>query len=296
MATSQQDLVNEIVNTMYGYTQQSPAYSTLGGNIGPADLNLPYDQNTNVPRGPIEIGDELIYVNSADATSGVLSVPPWGRGHGGSTADSHFSGDRVTVQPLFPRFQVNNVINQVITALDGDLFGVQSYEFTPTAAVTTYSLPATTLDVIDVRRQTFGPSLAWDTVPRWDVDMTADTSTFSTGISIRFPEWLFPNRKVKVLLATHLVPINPGQMLSDSNLNEGHRDLVVMGSCVKLLMSQDFSRLQQVSVSSASREQAVPITSASTIAGRLNQLYQARIQDEKFLLMQNYPSKITRFS
>lgn len=294
MASSQQDIVEEIISSMYAYSQQIPTCSTLGNIIGATDLTVPFDATVSIPRGLAEIGDELVFVMGSDPTGGEFSVAPWGRGYAGTDAATHAAGSRITVAPLFPRKRVNDIINQVIGKLDTALSAINEYEFTPSTPIRAYTLPVGIESVLSAAQQTYGPSLEWEPIPRFFVDLRANAS-FS-GRSITFHQALRPGRPVKLVTAMGLTPIGPGDMLADSGLDESQRDLVVMGAQVKLLMTQDFGRLQSQSVESAAREGVVPITSASTIANRLNAQFEQRVIDEAAQQMQLYPTRLARFS
>lgn len=292
MATTQQDIVEEIIAGLYAYTQERPAHATLTQDVGTSGTTLTFESPVGVPRGLIEIDDELIEVSSASTDTNMITVPAWGRAQQGTTAAAHASGSRIVIGPLFPRARVGQLINQVIGGLDGGLYGVAQYEFTPSPAVSTYTLPSGTNAVLSAAQDSYGPSLEWFGLKRYSVDLLADASL--SGRSITFYDRLLPGRDVKLVLQKALVPIESGDLLTDSGLSESHRDIVVMGVQIKLLMNLDMGRLQSRTVQSTGRDQMLQPTSASTIAARMQQLFMQRVSDEKRLLMEQYPTRIRR--
>ena len=65
-----------------------------------SDLTLTVADTTALSRGLLEIEDELIQVDTIDAGSGNLVIPPYGRGFRSTTATAHAAGSRVVSAPI----------------------------------------------------------------------------------------------------------------------------------------------------------------------------------------------------
>src|SRR5690242_8088817 len=112
------DLVDQVINELHGHTTDQPAAASLVGSITTDSTTLALDFGgvpwAGRPNGIIEIGDELLFVSAYDSVNSVASVPAWGRGYRGTTAQAHAAGSMVTVRPRYPRKHVAKVINQVV--------------------------------------------------------------------------------------------------------------------------------------------------------------------------------------
>lgn len=308
MSTTRAQLVEEIRAGLHGWTQDQETSTALTSVIpSSGGGTFTYDNSVGeLSRGLIQVDDELLQISTAAA--GVATIPPFGRGRGNSTPASHAIGVEVVDKPRFPNSQIIDTLNQVILSLDSVLYGVSVYEFTPNPVISTYAIPRvedqTGLDVgvgglrhvLAVSQRTFGPSLDWRPIRRWRIDPQADATEFATtgpGTTITFNEVLEPGRTVKVVYATGLVPLASGSStLSSTGLQESCRDILVMLSQARLLLSVDFSRVQNSTVEQQARNQLVPVTSATSIARQLTASAQQRVDDEKMRLLRLYPTFI----
>lgn len=294
MATSTSDLIDEVVSSLKAFTADTEAVGTLTNSIGPTDTTLQYDTSIVPPPSPgiLEIDDELLRAVTIDETAGTLTVPAWGRGQQQSVAASHAAGSKITVSPTWPRARVLSVLNEVVRSLDSYLYAVRTKDITPSAAVSAYDLNADVVEILDVSQQVTGPSQVWRPIKRYKLDGNADTTAFPSGKSLTVGSVLEPGRTVKVTYAASLAPLVSGGLLTDTGLGESCRDILAMGAQYRLVMTADFARLINTTVEQA-QSGDTPITSASSIAGRLKQNFDLRVADEKLRLQRLYPTRIT---
>ena len=107
-------LTDQTLMQLYGYTTLQDQATYLTGALSATGLTVNVDDATAVSRGIVEIGDEIIWVDSLDSSAGTLTVPPYGRGFRGTTASAHSIGDRVVSSPMFPRQMVKDALNDAI--------------------------------------------------------------------------------------------------------------------------------------------------------------------------------------
>ena len=80
-------MTDEVVRKLAGFTLRQDRQTHLTVAITTTtDMSITVASANNISSGVIQIDDELIYVDSYDRNSGVLSIPPYGRGYNGTTA------------------------------------------------------------------------------------------------------------------------------------------------------------------------------------------------------------------
>ena len=110
------DQLTERVDTLlHGYTVNSEASTWLTTSATTSTTSITVFDTSVIGRGYIQVGDEMMYVNTVNPASSTLTLAPWGRGQRGTTAAAHAANDRVTVSPLFPRNEIKRAINDTIT-------------------------------------------------------------------------------------------------------------------------------------------------------------------------------------
>ena len=147
MATFQ-NIVDETILALTGYTNRQDQATYLLANMGSSDLTFQVADGTVLTRGLVEIDDELIWVDSFDRTSNTATIAPYGRGFRDTTATTHTVGTRVTIAPSFPRSVVRRNINLAIQGVYPDLWGTYYTDFNFQAAITTYPIPNEAIDIV----------------------------------------------------------------------------------------------------------------------------------------------------
>lgn len=294
MAATTTDLVDETVQGLHGFTGDLENFTTLLSDLDVDNFQFQYDVSQSLGQGMTEIGDEAVYVQSTDSVAGVAKITPWGRGQLGSTPAAHPNGSKITAQPRFPRARVLTTLGEVVNRLSADIFSIQTYDFAGQPAVFNYPMPAGTAHILRVEQQTYGPSLLWEEVHSWRMDHSAYSAEFPSGISLTLPRGALPGRDVRVTYGADLLPLTADGLLTDTGLAESTRDLVVMGAQAKLLLTQDFTRLQLGAVEQQQRNSQVPVTSATKVASQLEQMFQLRLDEEVNQLYRFFPNAVVR--
>lgn len=284
-------LTDSTLMYLYGYTTMQDQATYLTDSVAADDLVLPiYDANA-MSRGVVEIGDELLWVDSVDTTNLSITVPPYGRGYRGTTAAAHASGTRVVSSPLFPRHLVKQALNDTIKAVFPDLWGVGETTFTYSPAISTYELPAGALDVLAVTWQTVGPSKEWLPVRRWRVDKHAATSAFTSGASLSVYDPITPGRTVKVIYskAPSALSNSGDEFTSVTGLPSSSEDVIRLGAAYRMVPFFDSPHLSGLSAEADFAANMRPVGGAATLGRYLLQLYQVRLQEEAKRLQSIWP-------
>lgn len=289
-------LVDEVIDSLLGYTRDLEQTTHLTAGCDADDLTLSVNDATRTSRGIVEIEDELIVVDSVDTMNGILTLAPYGRGHRGTTAASHAQNVRVAFAPRYPRQAVKRAINDTILSLRNWLFTVNRTTFDFTPAVMTYALPAGTINVLSVSYESLGPSGAWTPITRWRVDATADTGEYATGKTIDILSLVDPGREVQVVYTAHPAPFTSGsqEFTAATGLDEGAKDIVTYGALARLVGGVDAARLDVSSVEADQLDEPSPAGGGTSLAKFYLQMHYQRRAEERERLLATYSTQAHR--
>lgn len=284
-------LIDQTLMHLYGYTTIQDQATHLSTNVSASATTLQIADTTAISRGVVEIGDELIWVDDVNTSTGGLTVPPYGRGFRGTEAVTHDAGTRVVSSPLFPRKIVRDTLNDAIRSVYPELFAVGETTFTYNSAISTYALPAGALDVLSVSWQTTGPSREWLPIRRMRVDKHAATGTFSSGVTLNIYDQIVPGRTISVVYTKE-----PSALVNDSDefttvtgLPRSCEDLIRLGASYRLVPFFDSPHLSGSSAEADFSSQQRGIGSSAQLSRFLLQMYQVRLQEEQKGLQSLYP-------
>ncbi len=295
MATFGQ-MTDEVSRKLAGFTLRQDRQTHLTAAVNATATSITVASATNISTGIIQIDDELIYVDSYDRNTGVLSIPPYGRGYNGTTASSHAVGTRVIVSPTFPSVDIKEAINDTIQAVFPDLYATDTHTFSYSTARSTYALPDEVETVLGVSFQTTGPSKEWLPVRGWRVDPMANTSAFNSKNSISLYSGIEPGRTVQIFYTSAPVVMdnNDDDFEIVTGLPQSCKDVIVLGASARLASFVDPGRL---TFGSAESDQQSQIAGRSYGAGTntakyLLALYDKRLAEESRKLTDRNPTRI----
>jgi len=295
MATFGQ-MTDEVSRKLAGYTLRQDRQTHLTVAINASAVSITVASATNISTGIIQIDDELIYVDSYDRNSGVLSIPPYGRGYNGTTASSHAVGTRVIVSPTFPSVDIKDAINDTIQAVFPNLYTTASHTFAYSPAKTTYALPDEVETVLGVAYETTGSSKEWIPIRSWRIDPMANVSSFNSRNSISLYSGVEAGRTVQIFYtaAPAIMDINDDDFEITTGLPASCRDVIVLGASARLASFVDPGRL---TFGSAESDQQSQIAGRSYGAGTntakyLLALYDKRLAEESQKLTDRNPTRI----
>jgi len=295
MATFGQ-MTDEVSRKLAGFTLRQDRQTHLTAAVNTTATSITVASATNVSTGLIQIDDELIYVDSYDRNTGVLSIPPYGRGYNGTSASSHAVGARVIVSPTFPSVDIKEAINNSIQAVFPDLYSTGTHTFSYSTAKSTYPLPDEVETVLGVSFQTTGPSKEWLPIRGWRVDPMANTTAFNSRNSISLYSGVEPGRTVQVFYTSEptVMDNNDDDFEIVTGLPASCKDVIVLGASARLASFVDPGRL---TFGSAESDQQSQIAGRSYGAGTntakyLLALYDKRLAEESRKLTDRNPTRI----
>lgn len=278
--TTFNELTDDVLSMLRGYVRSQESVTALNGSLDASATSFNVDNGSRLGMGRAEIDDELVYIDAI--TTNAVALQPWGRGVDGTTAATHSDNARVTFNPLFPRFYVKRAINDTIQSMGVELKALDVTTFTFVAAKNTYELPSALKAANQVTWKTVGPSGRWETARRWQVDLQADTTQYTTGKTITVWDSIVPGRTVQVRYLKEPSNLSAGAdtLESTTGFPASCRDVVALGTAARLVSSIDVALLDPSSVQAGFFDERRQIGSASNVARTLYALYQQRLAEE----------------
>lgn len=287
------ELTEQTLLQLYGYTtlQDQSTFLTAGLNASATTLGV--GDVASVSRGVLEIDDELLWVDSIDTQQSTVTLPPYGRGFRGTTAAAHDTGARVTSSPMFPRSAVKRAINDAIRAVFPDLFGVGTATIMFNPAVSTYSLPAGSLDVLQVSWQSIGPSREWLPVRRYRVDKNADPTTFTSGVTVSLYDAIVPGRNVRIVYTKQPTALSAAadDYVTVTGLPASTEDVIRLGAAYRMVPFFDSAHLSGMTAEADFSANQRPVGSSAQLGRFLLQMYQVRLAEETKRLQSLFPAR-----
>lgn len=288
------DLVEEVLGNFQGYTLSPDQVTALNGAITATDTTVPIvSVETGLGTGMVEVGDELMYVQSVDTDAGSLTLLPKGRGWRGTPATAHEAGDTVVVSPLVPRYRVKKALNDAIAGMWPVVFGVATNEFTYDSGTLAWSLPAEAEMILAVRYKDLNGD--WRDAHSWEVVNSVNTADFATGSALRITSAIPSGATVQVVYGKRPSTLDaPTATLSSSGLSASAKDAVVYGAMARLAPALDTGRLGVQYVPADELDQPRQLGSAMALAREFQNIFTAAVQREQSALQNRYPARIHR--
>ena len=286
-------MVDQTLMHLHGYTTIQDVATSLSSGVSASATTLSISDTTAISRGVIEIGDELMWVDTVNTSTGAITIAPYGRGYRGTEAIAHSTGDRVVSSPLFPRKIVSDSINDAIRSVYPELFAVGETTINYQPSINTYSLPAGALDIIQISWQTTGPSKEWLPVRRMRVDKHAATSVFDTGVSFSIYDHIVPGRPMRIVYTKEpSALVNPSdEFTTTTGLPRSCEDLIRLGASYRLVPFFDSPHLSGSSAEADFSSQQRGVGSSAQLSRYLLQMYQLRLAEEVRGLQHVYPNR-----
>lgn len=287
------DMVQEVLSTLRGYVRSQDEATYLVDAVDADDLTWTVGNAERISAGIAECENELVHVDSVDESGSTITVAPYGRGYGGTTAASHSSNVQLTNNPKWPRFTVIQALNNTIAQVSGEsLFAVATTSFTFTTGTYQYELPTACQGVVAVRiEDTDGK---WLEVNTWRYDSFSNTTDFTSGKTILLPSDLRSGRTVEVRYRKDLTALSAGAdvFATITGLPESCKDVIVLGAVWRLLSSVDSTALEVDAVSAQDLDGKTPAGAGGAIARTVFQMFSLRLAEERRKLQNRYPARI----
>ena len=288
------DLVDETLIALSGYTQRQDQSTYLTAAMTDTQLTMTVSDAAVLSKGLIEVGDELMWVESFDRATNVATIAPYGRGFRSTQKAPHSIGDRVTISPSFPKDVIRKQLNNAVTGVFPDLFGVFYTTFSFISSQNTYELPSEADEILQVMWQTTGPTQEWLPVRQYSINKNAYVGTFNTGKTISVYDGIVPGRTVHVVYSRQPQELYlPSDDFEDVTYLPAYaKEPVVLGAAYRVAGYLDVSRLPGQTAEVDAIDQASPIGSGGTVTRALFQLYQQRLAVASKRQQEDFPIRI----
>lgn len=287
------DMIDEVRQSLAGFTINQDRISYLSAAIDADDLTLSLGETSNLSKGIVEIDEELMYAVSFNRNAGTLAIAPgFGRGYQGTNPASHSINSQVIINPTFPRNAVTRAINDTIETCGLDAFGTHTFSYSP--ARITYALPDDAEDIVSVSYSTVGSSKEWMPIRSWRQDRNANVDAFDSTKTISLYTAVDPGRTVQVVYRQDAIPLSNGtdDFEAVSGLDGKARDVIVWGACWRLSAFLDAGRINTTSAESDMADSKIPMTAGTAASRFFFANYQQRLQEEKDRQKRNNPIRI----
>jgi hypothetical protein len=288
------DLIDETLIALSGYTQRQDQSTYLTAAMTDTQLTMTVSDAAVLSKGLVEVGDELMWVDSFDRATSTATLAPYGRGFRGTQKTPHNIGDRVTVSPSFPRDIIRKQINNSVSGVFPDIFGVYYTTFSFISSQNTYELPQEADEILQVTWQTTGPTQEWLPVRQYAINKNAYVGTFNTGKTISIYDGIVPGRTVHVVYSRQ-----PEEMLLSGDdfedvtkLPSYAKESVVLGAAYRMASFMDVGRLPSQAAEVDQIDQQSPVGSGGTVTRALFQLYQQRLAVATARQQDDFPIRI----
>lgn len=288
------ELVDEVALNLQGFTLRQDRSTHLTAAVTSTATSMTLSSADNVAKGIIQIDDELIWVDSYDKNTGVVTIPPYGRGYLGSTKSSHTAGTQVIIKPTYPRNNIKKAINDTVRAIFPTVFGTGTYTFSYTPAKITYALPNDVETVLAVSWQDIGPTEEWFPVRSWRVDPMANTTEFNSNNSLSIYDSIVPGRTVQVFYTAQpdTFEIDQDDFEDVTGLPLSCKDVIVYGAAYRMASMIDPGRLTLTAPEADIQSNKIPLNAGTNAARYLLALYQQRLDEESKKLRDRYPIRV----
>lgn len=282
------NLIEEVLSNLQGFSAESDQVTSVATSMTSDDLQIQVTDPTEISRGLIEVGDELLWVQSADPVTGTATLLPRGRGWRGTAPVAHAAGETVVISPNFPRSVIMRELCNQIRGLYPNLFAIKTVQFNYTDPLkVAYEIPDEAEAILDVRTKDYQGN--WQRCRRWEVERGTDTPS---GNSLRIGDALIGYPVRVVYGSKPVVPARTDAALADTGLPASCKDVIVLGAMVRLIPMLDVARLTTQAVPADELDTPRPLGSALAIAKDLRATYEQRLAQERRVLTDRFPVRI----
>lgn len=297
MAESLQQLIDKTVSLLNGaWTNRAKLGTvttlTLDGSSNVTQLVVESVDGANTHAGPavLEIDSKLVFAKSWDSNTGAALVPTWGNGFEGSSKLSlPLASEKVTINPLWPRWFVGKHIIDAINSLFPRLYGVAVTQLTSDVVSERYELPAEAEEIISIHVEGFGPTYPRRQVKRYTfVPKNTDGKKY-----VNLQPIGLSGRPIVVTYRTRpVLPSSPTDTTwtwDTSLLPSTAADLPTLRAAYTLITSAELAKMQTYSVEQSDRNKFVQMSAGNSVSRRLEEMFNRRLSEEQDALQQANP-------
>lgn len=288
-----EDMIEEVLLNVEGYNGDQDIYGTLDSSINATDmtftLNGPsFPDGSGFSTGLMEVGEELVYVQEFDRTTGVATGVL--RGWRGTTPTTHDAGTRVRNNPKYPLIATKRAINDTIKSLYPRLFAVKTVELTVNGATKQYDIPSDAINILDVNVKIPGASELWLPSKRWSFNNKAGSNSNSGKIINVFDG--LAGYPVQVVYVAEPSTLEIGENYqTKTGLPDFTREIVVYGACWRLISFMDAPRVTNILAEQGMLNEKNQVGSAEKLAKYFLGMYNQRLVEAEARMKMEYRPK-----
>jgi hypothetical protein len=289
-------MVDDVASHLRSFTRDQELSTHLTQDVTDDATTLHVASAQIVSRGRIEVGSELIWVDSSDRSTNTLSIPPYGRGMDSTTKAAHTAGSRVIIAPLYPRKYIIDTINQQVKIAGAQLYGIENLTLEPDPTSFLYELPVYTRDVLtvkvsDQRATIYGGDVVY--LRDWQFDKHAPANIATTGKGV----YIYDTRLADPLEITVTISRDPAPLVAeddeftDTFLPESAWDVITLGAAARLTAQAESYDLATRSVEANTLDSKIDPMTAQNQSKYLYALYQQRLAEERLRLLNTHANR-----
>lgn len=297
--TTFRDMVVQVQGYLNQFLTNRPAAGTftswkLDAGSNKVAVNLA-DFATNISSSLVELETgELVYVKHHDSSAGTTTCPAWFRAQNGTPSnDTVTANTKVVVNPPWPTWHVLQTLLQSTHSLYPDLFGVAATTLTSVSNTPNYVLPATCEGILRVDLESTSPELRQHPISRWRMDPLHPDGKKYLRLLGGFP----PGRPIYVTYRTKpVVPLASsaaalGTAWSTTGLPDSAADLPVLRTVSQMVATVDAAKLRMATMEQSDQNRLVQGGSAGSNSRLWQQMFTARLAEEKRKLSDLHPPR-----
>lgn len=290
------ELIDQLAHALSGYDAQKDAVAALAADVDSSATTLTLDgADANLSTGLLEVGMELMRVKSYDQTSAVATLFPFGRGYRSTVAAAHTTGDEVRLNPQWPHSTIALKINEVIHELYPRVYAVTTEVVQVPSDLGPLSLNATPAGILGVfvKNETLSTDDIWVREDRWTYDPDRSNNGRNLSLGRQYP----PDTEVRVTYAKRpavfsLTGSLTQEFATETGLELRHEPLILLGVAARMAPFIDVARLPFLSAEARADAQANTAGSAASSARLLYSMFQARLEQEAFVLASEHKIRL----
>jgi len=282
--TTLTSMIDEVLMNLAGYTYQQDRATHLTAAVTTiSQLSLALASSESVGKGIVEIGDELLWVDTYDRLANTATVAPYGRGYFGTTAATALVNAKVTISPTFPRHAIKRAVNDTISSIGGQLSAIKKTTITYNPSVSTYSLGVSNVkSILSLAYESIGASKEWHRIRNYDFDANPNATAFGGFQTVTIGDSIPAGRTIQVVyFATPTAFTASSEVFTtQTGFPASVKDVVIYGAVYRLLAFLDPAKAAMVSPQADETDSKRPFGSSGSTTKQIYALFQQRLNEE----------------
>lgn len=300
--SSAQDWIEETRDHLEGPAGSEANQVDTDYVAGSGTITLRYALGNVTVNSVLSVGGNTLRVQAVNSTAKTASVIA---GFQGSVDVDAPAGSLVRVNPNFTDHRILKALNGAMATMTSPVNGLfqvstaaldyvsfqEAYDMGFLTSTEGPLFPDRLVQVLEVRRETRGTSLAWPRVrpSEWELVETAPTDIFPSGVALRVKEG-DSGLRVQVVAATTFMPFAAvTDDVSTTGVPDSMADIPPLGAAIRLMSGKEVSRNLTRSQADSRKATEVPAGAIANSYTGLFALWSTRVREEAARLRKKYP-------